>query len=393
VFWAAAPAAFELMSPAPPLRLGIVCYPLIGGSGILATELGHALADRGHEVHFFSYAQPVRLHVSRPRIHFHPVQVSEYGLFKYPDYTLPLAVRMAEVARSHALDLWHVHYAVPHATAAFLARQILGTSRPRILTTLHGTDTTLLGQDPNYQAVIEHALDQSDLLTTVSHALRRQTEATFALRRPVRVIHNFFAPEPVTRGRAEVRAELGVDDATPLVLHMSNLRPVKRIDLLLEAFAMARSREPMRLLILAGGSIGPYQAALHSLGLGDAVIVRENVGNVEDYLQASDLAFHTSEMESFGLSILESQFFALPVVAFDVGGIHEVVANGETGHLLPFGDTEAAADALVALARDRRCREIMGRAAAARARDRFSAARIVPQYEALYRELVEGDIA
>lgn len=372
------------------LRLGIVCYPLIGGSGILATELGHELAARGHEVHFFSYAQPVRLQVSRPRIHFHPVQVSDYALFKYPDYTLPLAVRLAEVARSHDLDLWHVHYAVPHATAAFLARQMLGNGRPKILTTLHGTDTTLLGQDPNYQAAIEHALAQSDMVTTVSHALRRQTEATFSLNHTIRVVHNFFAPEAPSTDRAEIRAELGLDDDTVMVLHMSNLRPVKRIDLLLRAFAACGERGRMRLVLLAGGSMGPYQGLVRQLGLEGEVIVRENVGNVEDYLQAADLALYTSETESFGLSILESLCFGVPVVAFDVGGISEVLDHGETGYLTAFADTAAVAARLDELARDPDQRTRMGATARERANARFSAERIVPQYEALYAELLAG---
>lgn len=372
-----------------PLRIGIVCYPLIGGSGILATELGHELAARGHEVHFFSYAQPVRLHAARPRIYFHPVRVSEYPLFKYPDYTLPLAVRMAEVARTRKLDLWHVHYAVPHATAAFLARQLIGFQCPKILTTLHGTDTTLLGQDPNYQAVIEHALGQSDMLTTVSHALRKQTLATFDLHCPIEVVHNFFSPEPTSRDRGTVRSELGIGDDTPIVLHMSNLRPVKRIDYLLRTFAQAHRQTPMRLVILAGGDIGPHRGLMRELGIENAVIVRENVGNVEDYLEAADLALYTSETESFGLSILESLYFGLPVVAFDVGGIHEVLKDGETGYLPAFGDVQDAAHRLSELAGNSEKRQAMGATARVDVRKRFSAAQIVPQYEALYRKLMD----
>lgn len=371
-----------------PLRIGIVCYPLIGGSGILATELGHELAERGHTVHFFAYAQPVRLQVSAPRVYFHPVQVSEYALFKYPDYTLPLAVRLAEVSKSERLDLWHVHYAVPHATAAFLARQLIGGNRPRILTTLHGTDTTLLGQDPNYQAAIEHALAQSDCVTTVSENLRAQTASTFRLQRPIRVIHNFFAPGISTRKGREVRAELGVQDDDVMVLHMSNLRPVKRIDLLLQTIAGAKSRGKLRLVILAGGSIGPYRAQIRSLGLDREVIVRENVGNVEDYLGAADLALYTSESESFGLSLLEGMFYGVPVIAFAVGGIPEVVEDGHSGFLVPFGDVSAATDQLDRLVDDADLRQRMGKAAAERAHACFSAARIVPQYEALYRELI-----
>ena len=225
------------------LKIGITCYPLIGGSGILATALGSELARRGHEVHFFSSALPVRLNLSQPRIFFHQVIVNEYSLFTYPDYTLPLAVKMAEVAREVGLDVFHVHYAVPHATAAYLAVQMLQASAaraPKIITTLHGTDTTLLGQDPSYRPAIEHALSHSDGLTTVSENLRDETLATFQLRRPVEVIYNFFQPAAQLPSREEVRKELGLTGEVFLVVHSSNLRRPKRIDLLLRSFAAAQ---------------------------------------------------------------------------------------------------------------------------------------------------------
>src|SRR5712675_2469832 len=216
-----------------PLRIGITCFPLIGGSGILATSLGMELAARNHEVYFFSYAKPVRLDLTAPRIHFHEVAVGKHSVFPCPDYTLPLAVKMADVGRSERLDLFHVHYAVPHATAAFLATEMIGNSAPKIVTTLHGTDTTMLGPNPQYRAAIEHALLHSDAVTTVSESLRRQTEEIFRLRDQIEVIPNFFTPNPPSRSRAEVRRELGITDEQFLVVHMSNLRPTKRIDLLL----------------------------------------------------------------------------------------------------------------------------------------------------------------
>src|SRR4029450_5309623 len=211
--------------PARPLRIGITCYPLIGGSGLLATALGSDLARRGNEVHFFSSAKPVRLDLSQPGIFFHEVVVNEYSLFKYPDYTLPLAVKMAGIGRARQLDIFHVHYAVPHATAAWLGVQMLGgpgPGVPRIVTTLHGTDTTLLGQDPNYRDAIEHSLAQSDAITTVSDNLRQKTLRAFRLDRVVEVVPNVFVPNKPKRSREEVRHALGVDDNF-LVLHMSNL--------------------------------------------------------------------------------------------------------------------------------------------------------------------------
>ena len=216
------------MADSDPLKIGIVCYPLVGGSGILATALGAALAQRGHEVHFFSYAKPVRLDLGAPRTFFHEVVVNQYSLFKYPDYTLPLAVKMADVARAHALDIFHVHYAVPHATAAYLADQMLGKNAPAIVTTLHGTDTTLLGKDPSYRAAIEHALSHSDAITAVSESLREETRTTFRLNRKVEVVHNFFTPPPPTRTRDVVRQELGLAPREFLVDQQQSLTRVAR---------------------------------------------------------------------------------------------------------------------------------------------------------------------
>src|SRR5436190_10012255 len=215
------------------LRIGITCYPSVGGSGILATTLGIELARRGHEVHFVSYERPFRLPTDEPRLHFHPVVINDYDLFKYPDYTLPLSVKMAEVSRDHQLDVLHVHYAVPHATAALLARDMLPNGkRLRVVTTLHGTDTTLLGRDSGYGPAIRHALNCSDAVTCVSAFLRTETQRLLDFNGPLDVIHNFFDPRPPQRSREAVRAELGIKDTEVMVLHSSNLRPLKRIDLL-----------------------------------------------------------------------------------------------------------------------------------------------------------------
>src|SRR5437762_4717602 len=303
-----------------PLKIGIACFPLIGGSGILATALGSELARRGHEIYFFSYAQPVRLALPQEGLHFHRVEVVHNDLFPCPDYTLPLAVKMAEVARSQQLDLFHVHYAVPHALAACLAAQMLGILAPRIVTTLHGTDTTLLGQDPDYRTAIEHALVHSDAVTAVSESLRDQTQEIFQLHRQIEVTPNFFTPTNPRRRREEVRRDLGVTDEF-LVLHMSNLRPVKRIDLLLRTISMSKTRDRLRLLILAGGSFDPYEPLLDELRLRNVVIVRQHMSAVEEYLEAADAGLYTSEYESFGLGILETLFCGKPVVAFRVGGI------------------------------------------------------------------------
>ena len=368
-----------------PLKIGIACFPLIGGSGILATALGSELARRGHEVYLFSYAQPVRLDLPQEGLHFHRVEVVHNALFPCPDYTLPLAVKMAEVARSQQLDLFHVHYAVPHALAACLASQMVGPLAPRIVTTLHGTDTTLLGQDPDYRTAIEYALVHSDAVTAVSESLRQQTQEIFRLQRHIEVIPNFFTPTKARRGREEVRRNLGITDEF-LVLHMSSLRPVKRIDLLLRTIALSKRRDRLRLLILAGGSFDPYEPWLDELELRDRVIVRQNTAVVDEYLEAADAGLYTSEYESFGLGILETLFYGRPVVAFRVGGIPEVV--GDSSPLYPFGDLTAMAAALDALVKSPNLARELGQRGRDHAIERFSAARIIPQYEALYRRII-----
>ncbi len=370
-----------------PLRIGITCFPLIGGSGILATSLGMELAARNHEVYFFSYAKPVRLDLTTPRIHFHEVAVGEHSVFPCPDYTLPLAVKMADVGRAERLDLFHVHYAVPHATAAFLAAEMIGNSPPKIVTTLHGTDTTMLGPNPQYRGAITHALTHSDAVTAVSESLRQQTIETFALTRPVDVIPNFFTPAAPTRSREEVRRDLGLTGEF-LVLHMSNLRPSKRIDLLLRIIAKMKQRNRVRLLILAGSSFASCEPLLDELGIRQNVIVRTAAEPVENYLQTADAGLYTSEIESFGLSILETMFFAKPIIAFRVGGIPEVV--GDTGSLHKFGDVDAMAQTVDELIESPEQAREIGEAGRKRASAEFTAQKAVPRYEAVYRRVLSA---
>jgi len=369
------------------LRIGITCFPLIGGSGILATSLGMELAARNHEVYFFSYAKPVRLDLTAPRIHFHEVAVGKHSVFPCPDYTLPLAVKMADVGRAERLDLFHVHYAVPHATAAFLATEMIGNSAPKIVTTLHGTDTTMLGPNPQYRGAITHALTHSDAVTAVSESLRQQTIETFALTRTVDVIPNFFTPTAPTRSREEVRHDLGLTGEF-LVLHMSNLRPSKRIDLLLRIIAKMKERDRVRLLILAGSSFASCEPLLDELGIRQNVIVRTAAEPVENYLQAADAGLYTSEIESFGLSILETMFFAKPIIAFRVGGIPEVV--GDTGSLHKFGDVAAMAKTVDELIESPEQAREIGEAGRKRASAEFTAQKAVPRYEAVYRRVLSA---
>lgn len=371
-----------------PLKIGITCYPSVGGSGILASALGEELAQRGHEIHFISYERPFRIRADATHVFFHPVVINDYGLFKYPDYTLPLSVKMAEVSRDYALDILHVHYAVPHATAAILALEMLPPNqRPKLITTLHGTDTTLLGSDPGYGPAVRHALERSDAVTAVSEFLRHETHRVLSSDRRITVIHNFFAPKPASRSRAAVREELGLKDEA-LVLHLSNLRPVKRIDRLLETVALIRPRESFKLLILAGGDFTVFETEVRRLGVEDRIIVRQNVFEIEDYLNAADVGLFTSDSESFCLSILEGMAFACPSVTTSVGGIPEVVDHNVTGLLVPSGAPADLARAVESLIRDPDHRAALGRAAQEKARTMFSADHIVSRYEAFYRAVI-----
>ena len=371
-----------------PLRIGIACYPLIGGSGILASALGTELAQLGHEVHFFAYERPVRLDLDHPNLRFHKVEVGDYSLFRYPDYSLPLAVKMAEVAESRQLDIIHAHYAVPHAMAAYLAKRMAKTDRLRIVTTLHGTDTTLLGRDPKYRPAIEYALQHSDVVTTVSQSLKAESERLFQLPRPIRVVYNFFTPGPATMEREEMRAKLGLGDAFTL-LHASNLRPVKRVDLLLRALSALPAEANVKLLLVAGSSFDDFWPMVDELGVRERIALVGNEYPIENYIAASDVGIYTSEQESFCLSILESMFLGKPSLAFGVGGVPEVIEHGVSGLLHGFGDVVGMASSIQQLAADPAWVEAMGVAAAERARRLFTAGRVVPQYLDCYREAME----
>lgn len=373
------------------LKIGIACYPLVGGSGILASALAMELAAAGHQVHVFSYAKPVRLDTEAPRVHFHPVSVSKYKLFEYADYTLPLAVKIAEVADQEQLDIIHAHYAVPHATAAYIAKRMAKQEKLRIVTTLHGTDTTLLGRDSNYRRAIEYSLQHSDRVTTVSDSLRRDTEEVFDVGKAVEVIHNFYSPGRPNLSREEMREDLGLGDSFTL-FHASNLRSVKRVDLLLESLAKCRNRDRIKLVILAGDSFEAHWKTARALGVEKNLVVRENGYPIENYIEASDLGIYTSQTESFCLSLLEGMFLSKASIAFRVGGIPEVMEEGVSGLLCQFGDCEGMASQIDALVEAPERAVALGQAARERANARFTARRIVPQYERCYREALNDSI-
>jgi N-acetyl-alpha-D-glucosaminyl L-malate synthase BshA len=372
------------------LKIGIVCYPTIGGSGIVATQLGMLLAEAGHEIHFISYERPVRLKCGQ-NLFFHSVVVNEYSLFKYPDYTLPLSVRIMEVCEEHHLDILHVHYAVPHATGALLAKQMLGPQKcPIIVTTLHGTDTNLIGKDPHYRPIIKYSIENSSGVTTVSESLKAQTIETFGIQHPITVIPNFYAPAPAETTKEKVRESLHVSEDERLLLHMSNMRPGKRGGDLLEAVAQMKNRSRVKLLILAGGDFRQYEAEVNRCQLDDRVIVIDDVRNIEPYLLACDLGIYASEAESFGLSILEPLAHGKPVVATRGGGIPEVIQEGITGLLVPPHSPKDLAEAVDFLIVHPERAKTMGQEAAEDANRRFAPSTIRDQYLAFYRYLLEN---
>ncbi len=369
-------------------RIGIACFPLIGGSGILATALGSGLANRGHEVHFFSYARPVRLDLTTPNLHFHLVELAHYTVFPCPDYTLPLAVKMADVADEASLDIFHAHYAVPNALAASLAARLTRRASPKIVTTLHGTDTTLLGQDPAYRPAIEYALNRSDAVTAVSQSLREQTREILKAEKHIEVIPNFFTPRLPRRDRREVRANLGLTEDEFVLLHMSNMRPGKRIDLLLQTIARLKTKKRVKLLILAGEPAQPFRRMMEELGITDRVVIRENEAEVEEFIVASDAGLYTSDYESFGLSILETLWFGKPIVAFEVGGIQEVA--GESYPLYPFADVDALAAAVDELVNSPGRAEELGKMGQAHVQRSFSADQIMDRYQEVYARVMRN---
>jgi len=371
------------------VKLGITCYPTYGGSGAVATELGIALAARGHEVHFITYEHPFRLPHFLPRVHFHEVDIGKYPLFEYPPYDLALAVRMHDVVLSQGLDLLHVHYAIPHATSAWIAKEMLkeqGRALP-VVTTLHGTDITIVGQDHSYHAITRFSIERSDRITSVSQWLKAETIRAFGCGNSrVDVIPNFVDPEEFSRSRYTngLRGELGGDKK--ILMHISNMRAVKRLTDVVRIFAKVREQVPS-VLVLVGD--GPDRRVAEELArdlgvLGDMRCLGK-IDDVAPLLAAADIYLLPSESESFGLSALEALASGVPVVASNNGGLPEVVQDGVTGALLPVGDVDGMAAAVVRLLAPDRWR-VASAAAAKDARARFATADVVVRYEALYAE-------
>jgi len=373
------------------MKIGITCYPTYGGSGAVATELGIELARRGHRVHFISYAQPFRLTHFHEGVFFHEVEVNRYPLFEYPPYSLALAVTMHEVVQREELDLLHVHYAIPHATAGWIARDMLrdGGGDVKLVTTLHGTDITLVGQDPSYWAIAKFSIEKSDQLTAVSTWLRDQTLRDFACSKcQIEVIPNFIDPATYQRGAAAGRSALAAPDEK-IVMHISNFRAVKRIPDVIEIFHRIQQRVSARLVLVGDGPERQRAEDLAAeLGMSDRVAVLGKLESVAELLACADLFLLPSEQESFGLVALEAQASGVPVIGSADTGLSEVVEHGVTGSLHALGAVDEMAEAAIALLSDEPEWTRASRAARARAVENFAIDRVIPRYEQLYDDVL-----
>jgi N-acetyl-alpha-D-glucosaminyl L-malate synthase BshA len=374
-----------------PLNIGITCYPTYGGSGVVATELGLQLARRGHDIHFISYDKPFRFTGDNDRATFHKVQVVEYPLFQYPPYSLALTTKMVEVAQQNALDILHVHYAIPHAVSAYLAKQMMGGCL-RVVTTLHGTDITLVGGNPTYMPITRFALEQSCCLTAVSEFLKEETIETFGISNPITVIPNFVDTDIFVKSDNHgVRKKYAPNDEK-IVMHTSNFRPVKRLGDIVDAFTLVHQEIPSKLLLVGDGP-DRYMAEQRAkeYNISADVVFLGKQQSIAELFSIADVYFLPSETESFGLSALEAMSCAVPVVATCAGGLPELVEHAQTGYLCCVGDTTEMAEAIKLLLDDDRRRISMGKKARQYAVERFNVKKITEEYEAFYWDLLDSN--
>lgn len=373
------------------MRIGITGYPTYGGSGVVATELGQELAARGHDVHFITYAPPIRMNPNDPRIHFHQAAVVSYPLFDHSPYTLSLAVKMLEVFEAESLDILHVHYAIPHSVSALLARQMAAPRRLPFITTLHGTDITLVGNNPNFLPITRYSIEQSDGVTSISHYLYRHTVDEFGIKRPIEVIPNFVNCDLYCRHpNPELRAQWA-PEGEPILMHLSNFRPVKRILDAIEIFSLVRERMKAKLVMIGDGPDRvPAEELARRRGVENDVLFLGKQNGIREKLGQADLFLLPSRLESFGLAALEAMACEVPVIATNAGGIPEVIENGVDGYLVEPGDVKLAAKyAIDLLLRADRGRA-MGQLARIHARKKFCANDVIPMYERYYEQVLTG---
>ncbi len=373
------------------MKIGITCYPTYGGSGVVATELGIELAARGHEIHFISYAMPIRLTGASERIFFHEVEVTTYPLFDHPPYTLALATKMGEVAEQASLDLLHVHYAIPHSVSALLARMMASPRRLPFITTLHGTDITLVGSDRSYLPITRFSIEQSDGVTAISNYLRDRTLREFEIKRPIDVIPNFVNCDLYKKCDNEAARARWAPGGEPILMHLSNFRPVKRLTDVIEIFALVREKIPAKLVLIGDGpDRGAAEYIVRKKRLTKDVFFLGKQDRVHEKLGVADLFLLPSDEESFGLAALEAMACEVPVVATNVGGLPEVVKHAVDGYLFEPRDVHTAAKyALEILTRPDRGR-MMGQMARTDARAKYCSNDIIPLYEAYYEKILNS---
>jgi L-malate glycosyltransferase len=376
------------------MRIGITCYPTYGGSGVVATELGQELAARGHDIHFISYAPPIRMNPNDPHIHFHEVEVASYPLFDHPPYTLALATKMVEVFESESLDLLHVHYAIPHSVSAMLARSMAAPRRLPFITTLHGTDITLVGSNRSYLPITRYSIEQSDGVTSISSYLLKQTLKEFDIKRPIEVIPNFVNCDLYVRKCDPALRAQWAPNNEPILMHLSNFRPVKRLTDTIEIFDLVRAKMPAKLVLIGDGpDRGAAEFLVRKKRLQKDVFFLGKQDQVYEKLAAADLFLLPSQLESFGLAALEAMACEVPVISTNVGGVPEVVEHGVDGFLVEPGDVkEAARYALEILSRSDRGRS-MGQTARINAKKKFCANDVIPRYESYYQQVLEQSSA
>jgi N-acetyl-alpha-D-glucosaminyl L-malate synthase BshA len=373
------------------MKIGIVCYPTHGGSGVVASELAIGLAKRGHEIHIVSYAPPFRLRVFHQNVYIHEVDVMSYPLFKHSSYELGLATKLVELAESHHLDVIHAHYAVPHAASAYLAKQIFNSRRLKTITTLHGTDITLVGADPSFRRVVKFAIENSDGVTAVSRFLRDRTIEEFDIKREIRVIYNFVDLARPAQNQDACSRHVFAPKGEKILMHASNFRPVKRIGDVVRIFARIRERIPVKLLLIGDGPERPIiQQLVMDMDLGADVHFLGEQDQLEPLFFCTDLFLLPSEQESFGLTALEAMNCGVPVIGTDIGGLPEVIVHGQTGYLGPLGDIEGMSAKAVELLSDPAATALFKARARRRAVEFFDAERIIPQYEAFYEEVLNS---
>lgn len=383
------PAAAGNFKP-PFMNIAIVCYPTFGGSGVLATELGKALAEKGHNIHFITYQQPVRLSGFHANIFYHEVRVPTYPLFDYPPYETALASTMVDVVLNNNVELLHVHYAIPHASAAYMAKQILAKEGRRIpvITTLHGTDITLVGRDKTYSPVVTFSMNESDMLTAVSHNLKEETYRNFVIEKEIQVIHNFVDVSRFNRKPVDAFKKLIAPKGERIIVHASNFRKVKRVDDVINTFLLLNKELPAKLLLLGDGPERPYAESICRDCISvDNIKFLGKQEQMEDILPIADLFLLTSEYESFGLAALEAMAAAVPVISTNAGGLPEINIDGVSGYMSNVGDVEDMSRKALSILQDD---DTLARfkAGALKQAKQFDIANIVPQYEELYKKVI-----